>query len=109
MKNLVIQNREWFDKGNANTYFSAEVWLDNDLIMRMPLQYGYDEMCRQILMDKLVEHFKVTGYYEVREALKRHDIKLSVYTTDSKKRDLYKGEKFENLAPLVAATTPNQW
>jgi len=35
--------KEWFDKANGNSYFSARVWVEGDLKIMLPIQYGYEE------------------------------------------------------------------
>ena len=41
MKNLTITAKEWFDKTNGNSYFSARIESDGELIAILPFQYGY--------------------------------------------------------------------
>ena len=47
MKTLDIQAKEWFDKANGNSYFSAEVTVDfgtkEQKNYTMPFQYGYGD------------------------------------------------------------------
>jgi hypothetical protein len=40
---LEIHAKEWFDKVNGNSYFSAVVTLDDDQIVELPFQYGYGD------------------------------------------------------------------
>jgi len=46
MKTIDIQAKEWFDKANGNSYFSALVTIDLGLETEkkvyIPFQYGYD-------------------------------------------------------------------
>ena len=45
MKTLDVQAKEYFDKGNANSYFSAQVIVDMGLptenTLYIPFKYGY--------------------------------------------------------------------
>ncbi len=40
-KTIQILAKEWFDKANGNSYFSAEVFADNEKVLTLPFQYGY--------------------------------------------------------------------
>ena len=97
---ITINNKEWFDSF-GNTYFSAEVYLGNDLIMSMPMQYGYSEHCRQVFEMAFCKHFNIDYVnapgWVVREALGKNGIRISVSTRDVKKRDLNKGEAFQDF------------
>ena len=33
--------KEWFDKVNGNSYFSARIWVDGEIVGVLPFQYGY--------------------------------------------------------------------
>jgi len=94
-----INNKEWFDS-NGNTYFSAEVYLNSDLIMSMPMQYGYSEFCRQVLNEALRKHFQIDPENSVYKTMINNGIKISVTTKDVKKRDLNKGEAFQDFTPF---------
>ena len=47
IKTIDIQCKQWFDKVNANSYFSAIITLNFGLIdqktINIPFQYGYDD------------------------------------------------------------------
>ena len=101
---ITIDNKEWFDS-NGNTYFSAEAYLNSDLIMSMPMQYGYSEHCKQVFEMAFCKHFKIDYQnapgWVVRETLGKNGIKISVSTRDVKKRDLNKGEAFQDFSPFT--------
>lgn len=40
-RSLFIEGREWFDKTYGNSYFSARVWVDGEVVGVLPFQYGY--------------------------------------------------------------------
>lgn len=46
MKTISVQAKEWFDKVNGNSYFSALITVDAGLaterLLKLPFQYGYD-------------------------------------------------------------------
>jgi len=101
---ITIDNKEWFDS-NGNTYFSAEVYLNSDLIMSMPMQYGYSEHCKQVFEMAFCKHFDIDYQnapgWVVRETLGKNGIKISISTRDVKKRDLNKGEAFQDFTPFL--------
>lgn len=54
-KSLFIEAREWFDKVNGNSYFSARVWVDGEIITVLPFQYGYGNQNEHEAQKKLIE------------------------------------------------------
>lgn len=40
---LEVQAKEWFDRINGNSYFSARVFLNDKLVATLPFQYGYGD------------------------------------------------------------------
>lgn len=42
-RSLFIEGREWFDKVNGNSYFSARIWVDGEIVGVLPFQYGYGD------------------------------------------------------------------
>jgi len=38
-----VRVKEWFDKANGNSYFSARLWVGGALVVVLPFQYGYGE------------------------------------------------------------------
>jgi len=57
MKTLDIQAKEWFDKANGNSYFSAIATIDfgmeTEKVVNVPFQYGYDEAYLYQTMEQL--------------------------------------------------------
>ena len=41
LKRLQIIGRRWFQKSAGNTYHTAEVWIDGEMVYHSPRQYGY--------------------------------------------------------------------
>lgn len=41
MQSIFIEAREWFDKTGGNSYFSARISIDGEIVGYLPLQYGY--------------------------------------------------------------------
>lgn len=42
-RSVFIEGREWFDKVNGNSYFSARIWVDGNIVATLPFQYGYGD------------------------------------------------------------------
>lgn len=43
MKNITINAKEWFDRVNGNSYFSARISIDGEPAGVLPFQYGYGD------------------------------------------------------------------
>jgi len=54
-KSLFIEGREWFDKVNGNSYFSARIWVDGGQVAILPFQYGYGDQFLYEAQKKLLE------------------------------------------------------
>ena len=97
---LHIETKEWFDKVNGNTYFSADVFLGMDKIMSLPFQYGYNG-ARDAVETKLAKHFNSCAErWELRDMLRKNGIEISESKSDSLKRNLSK-ESFEDFTPFL--------
>lgn len=55
-KSLFIEGREWFDKVNGNSYFSARVWVDGEIVGVLPFQYGYGDHYKSVAQRWLVDN-----------------------------------------------------
>jgi hypothetical protein len=54
-KSLFIEGREWFDKVNGRSYFSARIWIDGGQVAILTFQYGYGDQYLYEAHRKLVE------------------------------------------------------
>lgn len=54
-RSLFIEGREWFDKVNGNSYFSARIWVDGEQIAILPFQYGYGDQFQYEAQKKLLD------------------------------------------------------
>ena len=54
-RSLFIECREWFDKVNGNSYFSARIWVDGGQVAILPFQYGYGDQFLYESQKKLLE------------------------------------------------------
>ena len=57
-RSLFVEAREWFDKSGGNSYFSARIWADGNLVGILPFQYGYENHYESVALDWL----KAKGY-----------------------------------------------
>jgi hypothetical protein len=55
IKSLFIECREWFDKVNGNSYFSARIWVNGGQVAILPFQYGYGDQFIYEAQKKLLE------------------------------------------------------
>lgn len=99
-KMISINTKEWFDKVNGNTYFSAEIHLGMDLIMVLPFQYGYSG-ARDAVERKLAKHFGVSAErWELRDMLRKNGIEIGETRVKALKRELSK-ESFEDFSAFT--------
>jgi hypothetical protein len=54
-RSLFIEAREWFDRVNGNSYFSARIWVDGGQVAILPFQYGYGDQYLYEAQKKLLE------------------------------------------------------
>jgi len=54
-RSLFIEGREWFDKVNGNSYFSARLWVDGGEVAILTFQYGYGDQYLYEAQKKLLE------------------------------------------------------
>ena len=93
VKTIDVNAKEWFDRANANSYFSAEVVTNygqaDAQTFILPFQYGYGDSYLYTALKELNERglIDVTSTADIREAgiLLRHNIEKNC-----KKRDLAK-------------------
>ena len=56
VKSINIQAKEWFDKANGNSYFSAVIDVDGERVGELPFQYGYGDHYLDMANDWLAEN-----------------------------------------------------
>jgi len=52
---VMIEAKRWFERTNGNTYHSVNVYVNNELIGRVPFTYGYGEQYIETAFDILAE------------------------------------------------------
>jgi hypothetical protein len=55
IRSVFVECREWFDKINGNTYFSARIWINGGQVAILPFQYGYGDQFIYEAQRKLIE------------------------------------------------------
>ena len=65
-RSVFVETREWHDKTYGNTYFSARIWIDGNIIETLGFQYGYGNQSEHEAHQWLVSN----GY--VAEETKNH-------------------------------------
>lgn len=55
IKRIDILGRRWFQRTYGNTYHSVEIWIDDNLVHKVPFAYGYDRMYEQTAIDWLAK------------------------------------------------------
>jgi len=92
---VTVIGRRWFDRVYGNTYHSAEVYVNGELINRAPFCYGYDSAYEQTAMDILNDAYilpfneEEKKYYNNIRRLREHGIKVIVSCTDvGRRKDL---------------------
>lgn len=73
-KSLHIEGRRWFQRSTGNTYHTARIFLDGELVHTTDKAYGYDEGYLQSAIDWLkasghVPESMPYGTYYLREVL----------------------------------------
>jgi len=96
VKTIDINAKQWFDKANGNSYFSAQATINYGTktakTFYLPHQYGYGDHYRDMAFDKLVE-LKIIKDVEERERIWRYcDRKKIILRTNKetgcRKRDM---------------------
>ena len=100
MKTIRVHAKEWFDKANGNSYFSARIYVDDEQVAILPFQYGYGDHYIDMANEWLAENGYVDspkGPHGSRNPLWRHcsDRGVNLFTTKQErclKRELDKRE-----------------
>ena len=103
-RSLFIEAREWFDKVNGNSYFSARIWVDGGQVAILPFQYGYGDQFIYEAQKKLLElgylpqEGKNRGLWSIAQ-----EGRFDYYTakTNTKKSEMFK--MYENYQERAVA------
>ena len=91
---VLIIGRRWFDRINGNTYHTAEVIVNDKVIGKSRMTYGYEEQYIQTGKEILLEHFELPkGMKESSPLwqLREYGVEFRKRVTDGLKRDLELG------------------
>ena len=102
-RSLFIEGREWFDKVNGNSYFSARIWVDGGQVAILTFQYGYGDQFIYEAQKKLLElgylpqENKNSGLWSIAK-----DLRIDYYSakTSTKKSEMFK--HYENYREVSA-------
>ncbi len=102
-RSLFIEGREWFDKVNGNSYFSARLWVDGGQVAILTFQYGYGDQYLYEAHRKLIE----LGYLVEGEVMRSlwsiaEELGIDFYSSKSsaKKSEMFK--KYPNYEERIA-------
>ena len=93
IKSLFIECREWFDKVNGNSYFSARVWVNGKWEITLPFQYGYEDHFKSVAVRALVEKGFFPKELETRALwVIANELKFDCYTSKAytTKKEMFK-------------------
>ena len=94
VKTIDIQAKEWFDKVNGNSYFSAVAWVNfrmkSEKEVTLPFQYGYGDH----YIDMAKEALEKAGHIkpEKRQALWRYCEENNIILRTTKRENCKKRE-----------------
>jgi hypothetical protein len=100
IKTIYVRAKEWFDKINGNSYFSAVVVINggrkNEVVIEIPLQYGYGDHYRHVCFRAIRERLNCFKSVDKKEiywrAYEKYKIKYSHNKQENcLKRELIKG------------------
>ena len=88
LKSIFIEAREWFDKTGGNSYWSAQIQVNNELVLTIPMTYGYDTAYLHNSLEALQKagHIPTFDLWNLRQ--EGFHIYHTKYTT--KKKEMYK-------------------
>ena len=92
-RSLFVEGREWFDKVNGNSYFSARIWVDGGQVAILTFQYGYGDQYLYEAQRKLVELGYISGEESNRGLWSiAQELGIDLYSAKSecKKADMFK-------------------
>jgi len=90
-RSIYVEAREWFDRVNGNSYYSARVWVDGKHAFTTGRSYGYDYQNEYDVANLLVELGYLPEEFGFRSVRWAKDLGLDVYTVkyNARKRDLW--------------------
>lgn len=93
IRSMFIECREWFDKVNGNSYFSARVWINGKWKITLPFQYGYGDHFKSVAVRALVKEGFIPEQYENRPLwIIAEEMRFDCYTSKAltTKKEMFK-------------------
>lgn len=89
-QHITVIGRRWFERVNGNTYHSVSVYVDGDLLERVPFTYGYGSQFEQSASDVLANAGLVPkGTYTLSRYFREHNVSYVCEVSDvARKKDL---------------------
>lgn len=96
VSSIIIRGLRWFQKSCGNTYFSASIEVDGEIVHTIEYEYGYGDYYLQVAWEWLSENGYVSpkrydwgGLESPTIYCREHGIDLDYYVSDvSRKKDL---------------------
>jgi hypothetical protein len=91
-RSVFIEAREWTDTTYGNSYFSARIWVDGEIVSVLPFQYGYDNHYKTMAHQELI----ALGYFTEDELIsivqmgKNASVDIYCSKTATKKSEMFK-------------------
>lgn len=92
MKTIDIHAKEWFDKANGNSYFSALVvvdyGMDSEKTIKIPFQYGYGDHYLHVAHDAIAKEYGIDSRPALSALCRESGVILrTIKETNCKQRD----------------------
>jgi hypothetical protein len=99
-RSIYIEAREWFDKANGNSYYSARVWVDGKHAFTTGLTYGYGDQYEYDVTQELELCGWLPESLQGRNIHWARDLGLDIYCViySTPKRNLWKEDRSEAVA-----------
>jgi hypothetical protein len=91
-RSVFIEAREWFDKVNGNSYFSARIWVDGEIVSVLPMQYGYESHYKTVAHQELIAlgYFTETQLISIVQLGKNEGVDIYTSKTNTNKSEMFK-------------------
>ena len=91
-RSVFIEAREWFDKVNGNSYFSARIWVDGEIVSVLPMQYGYESHYKTVAHQELIAlgYFTETQLISIVQLGKNEGVDIYTSKSNTKQSEMFK-------------------
>lgn len=89
IRSIFVESRGWHDNSSGSSYFSNRIWVNGDIILETPLQYGYETQYLWDALKRLYEAGLIVepqSPYSLRQKIDLYHCQQSV-----PKRQMFKG------------------